>query len=100
MKVKLTCTACREKFLCKPVNTTIQNPIITVECPSCGHKYEGNVSAYAFAQADFQHFNERLGRAAFMITLMQNMSFVANDDKHGVKIRKYTARRWNTQHTK
>lgn len=96
MKVKISCLDCKSKFLCTAHNTRIQNPIITVKCPNCGYVYEGNVSAFAFKQ--LEHTTSiRIERAAFMINLMQNISFIANDDKHGVKIRKYTRKRWNTR---
>jgi predicted RNA-binding Zn-ribbon protein involved in translation (DUF1610 family) len=99
MRVKLICTVCNTKYLCTTGNTQISNPILTTECPNCGEIRKCNVSAFAHEQADLHYKNGLLGRAACMINLMQNVAYVSNDDKHGVKMRKYTARRWNSQHT-
>lgn len=99
MKINLICPSCRKTYVCTPHNTNIKNPILTTVCQKCGEIYKGNVSAYAFSQAEYRYIRGRIERAAFMITLMQNVAFVANDDKHGVKIRKYTRKRWNTQPT-
>lgn len=99
MRVKLICPVCNSKYICTASNTHISNPILTTECPHCRGTRKCNVSAFAHEQADLNHRLGLLGRAAFMINLMQNVAYVSNEDKHGVKMRKYTARRWNSQHT-
>jgi len=99
MRVKLICPVCNNRYFCTASNTQIASPIITTECPNCGEVHHRNVSAFAGEQADLIYKNGLLGRAAFMINLMQNISYVSNEDKHGVKMRKYTQRRWNSQHT-
>lgn len=99
MRVKLICPVCNNSYLCHTRNTRISNPIITTECPRCGKENKRNVSAYAHEQADLLHKDGRIGRAAFMIALMQDVSFVSNEDKHGVRMRKYTEKRWSSQHT-
>lgn len=99
MRIKVTCESCASEYFCNPSNTIIKSPIITSICPVCKTAYQGNVSAFAFYQADTKKVEGRIHRAAFMITLMQNISAAVNEDNHGIKMRKYVARRWNTQHT-
>ena len=89
MKVIVTCCHCGNKYRCNGRNTTISGPGLETVCPSCNTSYVRNVSAYASDQADIRRLTGRLPRARFMITLMQDIGAAANEDKHGVKMRKY-----------
>lgn len=89
MKVTVICCNCLDEYVCNANNTTISGPGLSTTCPKCSETYVRNVSAYAWKQAQFRGINGRIPKATFMIQVMQDVAAVVNEDKHGVKMRKY-----------